>query len=83
MTPAPCPRCGKPLALTRTTTTEIMLVAGGHADGATHPVLTVIHCEDGHEMQLHRMTGPLAAMRILNNASVDDFTDPPTRKEHR
>ena len=74
--PAPCPICGKPLALTRTTTTEILDVGVRYPrKGAKHPVQVVIHCEDGHQAVFPPGIATASALRRL----VDDrseFTDP-------
>lgn len=76
MTAAACPVCGEPLALTRTTTTEI-LDSGPRIvrPGRRHPVQAVIHCANGHQAVLPPGTATATALRSLIDRQAA-FTDP-------
>lgn len=69
--------CGKPLALTRTTTTEL-LDDGGIGFGRSHPVQSVIHCEDGHQAVLPPGFAAGSAVARLRWGALT-FTVPPPR----
>ena len=75
-TPYPCPRCGKPLAITRTTTTELHDVGVRYPrKGTKHPVQAVVHCEDGHQAEF---PADLSVTSIIFRLVDDDieFADP-------
>lgn len=76
-TPALCPICDKPLALTQTTTTEILV----DALGERHPVQAIIHCENGHRADV---SDGVAASTVFRRFVLDqvEFVDPgPSRED--
>lgn len=84
--PVPCPRCGEPLAVTRTDTRPVERVPGGAILGEAIPVAVVLHCSNGHEGLFPEipddMVVPVSlAARVASSGTADDFTDRPYSRE--
>lgn len=86
MSHVPCPRCGEPLAVTRTTTRLVEAVPGGAILGEVIPVALVLHCPNGHEGRFRDLPDdvlptPTAAGHLAVHGTADDFTEQPYSRE--